>query len=423
MIPSIKLTSAGAALLAKAPGGAQLPVTRWQIGTGVLPPEQTEESMTALVAPLKYIPISSCVNSGSKATILGQFVNTGMSAFAWEELGLWATDPDEGEILFALGEARGSGEAIQAGEETLREFVFGVELTFGNAANVTVLIDSALVFATQAELAGKADLDPETGKVKDEQLPQVSCEAPLKDNALKETPVDGDSLALVDSADSSKTKRVLWSRVKATLKGCFDALYAAKSHSHGTGDLTSGTLSVARGGTGKASWTANGLIYPSAAATLTQLAFPSAAGSVLRQGTSGAPYWTSMADLLTALNQIGGARIVVGSYVGTGTAGSANPTTITFPFAPKLVIFLGESSNGTSWSPMLGDGDAIFVPMDFLSTSYCKQNPPWLGSSNYDKAYSKKSEDGRTLSWYLTINIASSQLNESGRTYWYAALG
>lgn len=76
---------------------------------------------------------------------------------------------------------------------------------------------------------------------------------------------------------------------------------SAVGHTHAAGDITSGTMTVGRGGTGKTSWTVNNLIYPSAASTLAQLGFPSVAGSVLRQGTSGAPYWTSIADLFTAL--------------------------------------------------------------------------------------------------------------------------
>ena len=50
-----------------------------------------------------------------------------------------------------------------------------------------------------------------------------------------------------------------------------------------------GTLPVANGGTGKGSWTANRIVYPSAATAMSQLAFPGTAGSVLAQGTSGAP--------------------------------------------------------------------------------------------------------------------------------------
>ena len=180
-IPNCILTKKGQALLAKTPSGAEIPVTRWQMGTGVLAPELAVEDMTALVSPLQYLPISSCSTTGNKATILGQFVNTGMSEFVWEELGLLATDPDEGEILYAVGEARGNGETIEAGTVKLREFVFGMELSFDNAANVSTVIDTSLIFATREELdakADKADLDKkadlgEDGKVVPEQLPQL----------------------------------------------------------------------------------------------------------------------------------------------------------------------------------------------------------------------------------------------------------
>lgn len=62
-----------------------------------------------------------------------------------------------------------------------------------------------------------------------------------------------------------------------------------------------GSVGVANGGTGKASWTAYRLPYPSSSTAFTQLAFPSTAGSFLRQGTSGAPYWTAPKDVLTAI--------------------------------------------------------------------------------------------------------------------------
>lgn len=182
-IPNCILTKKGQALLAKTPSGAEIPVTQWQMGTGVLAPELAVEDMTALVSPLQYLPISSCSTTGNKATILGQFVNTGMSEFVWEELGLLATDPDEGEILYAVGEARGNGETIEAGTVKLREFVFGMELSFDNAANVSTIIDTSLIFATREELdakADKADLDKkadlgEDGKVVPEQLPQLGA--------------------------------------------------------------------------------------------------------------------------------------------------------------------------------------------------------------------------------------------------------
>ena len=85
--------------------------------------------------------------------------------------------------------------------------------------------------------------------------PKGDYETPLKNNVLKESPVDADSLPIIDSADGNTTKRLLWSRVKAALKTYFDTLYAAASHKHGAGDITSGTLDVARGGTGQTTLT------------------------------------------------------------------------------------------------------------------------------------------------------------------------
>lgn len=66
-----------------------------------------------------------------------------------------------------------------------------------------------------------------------------------------------------------------------------------------------GTLTVTKGGTGKNSWVPRQLIYPSGSSTLSQLAFPAVAGSFLRQGTSGAPYWSTPSTVLSAIGALG----------------------------------------------------------------------------------------------------------------------
>lgn len=43
----------------------------------------------------------------------------------------------------------------------------------------------------------------------------------------KNIPIDADAIIITDSADSGKTKRILWSRVKASLKAYFDTIYQA----------------------------------------------------------------------------------------------------------------------------------------------------------------------------------------------------
>ena len=190
------------------------------------------------------------------------------------------------------------------------------------------------------------------------------------------------------------------------------------THNHGAGDINSGILGVARGGTGKGSWTANRLIYPSAAATLAQLGFPPVAGSVLRQGTSGAPYWTSPADLLAALGLTNAAKIATGSYVGTGTYGASNPCSLTFPFMPELVIITRKS--GTMFSKPYGNshknlGFAILI----------------RGMESYTGNYSTDTYEVTILwsdhgiSWYQENSYSDGDimLNLSGVEYCFIAIG
>ena len=274
MIPNVKLTSKGEALLAKVPAGAAVPVTKWQIGTGALAAGSSLDR-AALVAPLKDLPISSVGNEGNTATILGQFTNAGMEAFSFEELGLLATDPDEGEVLFCYGNAFGAGEQIQAGTAQLREFIFGTELTFSGEANVTAVIQPALVFIPQSEKGqpdGVATLGAD-GKVPPEQLPEMDVSTAMADFDTKDSLADADGIIITDSAETNTGKRVLWSKAKELLGKLYvplsrkinnkalsaditlsaaDVGAAAASHSHALDTLT-GILPVNKGGTGQSS--------------------------------------------------------------------------------------------------------------------------------------------------------------------------
>lgn len=190
---------------------------------------------------------------------------------------------------------------------------------------------------------------------------------------------------------------------------------AGSSHKHSVSDL-SDTLGVAGGGTGKTAWTANRLLYASAANALAQLAFPSTAGSVLRQGKSGAPYWTTLSDLASAM---GACQIQKGTYTGTGTYGSSNPTKLTFNFTPKIVFVYPNTTTGVN-SPILfpmingmPDGHGVYISN--ASTGY------YVGMAL------TVSWSGTTVSFYSSHSTAtiakSSQMNQSGLTYSYVALG
>lgn len=116
------------------------------------------------------------------------------------------------------------------------------------------------------------------------------------------------------------------------------------------------------------------------------------------------------------LKDIGGSkvgpRIETGSYVGTGTYGPSNPCSLTFDFTPKIVLMHMRGTHAYSDSTHC----MVFVwgitnGFDFGSSG---------GRSN------KVTYSGNTMSWYNTtgnLATAGAQLNESGITYWYTAIG
>lgn len=87
---------------------------------------------------------------------------------------------------------------------------------------------------------------------------------------------------------------------------------------NGSADLTVGTIGVAYGGTGKSSWTANGIIYASASGTLSQLSLGTA-GYILQSGGTSAPSWVNPSTLnvssATKATQDGNGNTISDTYL------------------------------------------------------------------------------------------------------------
>lgn len=96
------------------------------------------------------------------------------------------------------------------------------------------------------------------------------------------------------------------------------------------------------------------------------------------------------------------AQVYTGSYVGTGTSGASNPNTLTFPFKPQMV-FVSSSQRSYSTAPMLRNSS---------------RSSTGTGSSNLDITV-QWTDNG--VSWYAST--IDHQLNYSGITYYYIALG
>lgn len=115
----------------------------------------------------------------------------------------------------------------------------------------------------------------------------------------------------------------------------------------------------------------------------------------------------------TALGMLGSAlesaKITTGNYIGTGTYGSSNKTSLTLPFAPKFVLIQECTNTSTQWVI-----ETIMNP----ALGYYRAK---VGGGS-DTRTGMVSASGNTISWYNTSS-AMYQLNTSGTTYHYIAIG
>ena len=118
------------------------------------------------------------------------------------------------------------------------------------------------------------------------------------------------------------------------------------------------------------------------------------------------------------------AQIEAGHYSGTGTYGENNPNSLSFDFAPKvLIVFRCSTSTSDSSGQfiMANAWSNYFIQVTSLMTTSFTAGRGFGANFNVPP-YGKKSSDGKTISWYQADG-ANYQLNESGIEYGYLAIG
>lgn len=112
------------------------------------------------------------------------------------------------------------------------------------------------------------------------------------------------------------------------------------------------------------------------------------------------------------------AQVETGSYVGTGTYGSANPCSLTFGFAPAMLLIEPDKASSSS-------GNAYYMGVPYLFTSdYIKVAELDNNSASVYDCVATVNNGGQTISWYRASGVvAAHQLNESGTTYRWIAIG
>lgn len=174
--PKMTLTNAGQALQTKVLAGATLTFTRIALGDGQLN-GQPISPLTALISQKATVEVDSVrVVNTSTAQVAGFFSNADISTgFWWRETGVFAQDPDVGEILYGYTNAGDAGDYIPTVADTRIEKYIYCSIAVANADTVNITIpssDTYIPMSQKGNAGGVATLDS-GGKVPEDQLPDL----------------------------------------------------------------------------------------------------------------------------------------------------------------------------------------------------------------------------------------------------------
>lgn len=140
------LTKQGLKLQAKVDAGNAMQLTKCRLGSGTIGSGQQLEDLTELVAPVQTLPIASVTYSDdSHACIISAVTDNSAvtTGYYLREFGLYAKDPDDGEILYAVASDSEPDFIPAKGTSTVISQEIGVALTFANASNVTAAVNTS----------------------------------------------------------------------------------------------------------------------------------------------------------------------------------------------------------------------------------------------------------------------------------------
>ncbi|BDR73321.1 hypothetical protein K144316041_20290 [Clostridium tetani] len=139
LFKNMSITNKGMALYAKAQAGQQINFTKLQVGSGQID-TQNPVTLLGLLNPKLDVPITSITANPElkSATIVGNITNKNVTESMYIcELGIFAQDPDEGEILYGYVSAGGYGDYYAPESQGPYSWQYEINAAIGNAANVT----------------------------------------------------------------------------------------------------------------------------------------------------------------------------------------------------------------------------------------------------------------------------------------------
>ena len=390
------ITTAGEGLLARASAGEGLTLTEVWVGKGAVESAGAAKALTALLDPVAKATSTTPAVAGGQISMLVEYRNDmggGLEeGFTLSEFGVMAKVGDDAPTLLyyaALGDRAQPVPPIAEGLDVHRfpvaigvtgevevslEYPAGVWVTHEELEEAMAGIDlSGCIKATEkGQPGGVATLGPD-GKVPAGQLPAMNYDPAGSAAAVQET--------LTNHINNKNNPH----NVTAAQVGALAS----------SGGVMSGALSMS-------------------GHKIANLAAPAAPTDAANK---------------QYVDEHTGAKVVTGSYVGTGKTGKNNPTEISLPKPFKVLCIYGMQYPDSYYDIYPTDSTGTGQTCNIISgSSIPTEYTRYFGffySSKPSDSYGKKSADGKTFSWYYDLtpsSAASVQLNKSGTIYHYYAI-
>ncbi|VYU55998.1 Uncharacterised protein [Flavonifractor plautii] len=390
------ITTAGEGLLARASAGEGLTLTEVWVGKGAVESAGAAKALTALLDPVAKATSTTPAVAGGQISMLVEYRNDmggGLEeGFTLSEFGVMAKVGDDAPTLLyyaALGDRAQPVPPIAEGLDVHRfpvaigvtgevevslEYPAGVWVTHEELEEALAGIDlSGYIKATEkGQPGGVATLGPD-GKVPGEQLPKMDYDPAGSAAAVQQ--------ALTAHTGNKNNPHAVAAKQVGALAS--------------SGGVMSGALSMS-------------------GHKIANLAAPAAPTDAANK---------------QYVDEHTGAKVVTGSYVGTGKTGKNNPTEISLPKPFKVLCIYGMQYPDSYYDIYPTDSTSTGQTCNIISgSSIPTEYTRYFGffySSKPSDSYGKKSADGKTFSWYYDLtpsSAASVQLNKSGTIYHYYAI-
>lgn len=277
--PKLSLTDSGRSLLVKALSGETLTFSKLAIGTGET--NSAARTLTGMINQVVDMEITNIERGDGLVSLEGSFDNSVLNDNIYaRELGVYAIDPDDGEILYAYANAGEFASYISASNSTSYERVsINVLVAVGDAEHIEAVMGEFTGYVTEKEFKEHTESTKNPhGVTADDvglgNVPNVATNNQTPTFAgLTTSQANNPGTIPIENITSGETLRVMMGKIRNAIARLIHHLSASNPH-----NITAAKLGVG--------------------------------------------------------------EIVRGTYTGSGVYGSGSKTSITFKSTPKLLIVM-----------------------------------------------------------------------------------